>query len=297
MVLAPPTTQPSIHLPWSQQGYVRFLIIGDARTGSTLLVDALQSSPAIVCFAELFNVGVDFVPFGVEGYDNFDQRQRELRDRDPQSFLATRIYSRHSDDVRAVGFKLLYGQALHNPGLMESLLADRELHVVHLNRRNVLRLLVSRKIARTTGVYVERTRAWNDRGRLQNIARHPLQALGRLPKVASRIANKRKVDRIGKSVHVSAEELERFSLEHAIRFEANAQTFSNHNVLNLDYEDILSDRDAVFARTQKFLGVEPVELEPSLRRQNPEPLRDLVANYDHLKRELRNSPLAYCFDS
>jgi Sulfotransferase family len=283
-------------MAWSPQAYVRFLIVGDARTGSTLLVDALQSSPSIICFAELFNVGVDFVPFGVDGYDNFDQRERELRDRDPEAFLANRIFSEHPDHVRAVGFKLLYGQALHNPGLMESLLADRDLRVVHLNRRNLLRLLVSRKIALTTGVFVERKRAVIDRARLRNIGRHPLQALGRLPRVASRFAKKRQVEIAGKAVPISAQELEQFALEHAIRFETNAEAFRNHAVLDLDYEDILTDRDAVFARAQEFLGVEPVPLDPSLRRQNPEPLRDLVANYDDLKREMAGSPLVFCFD-
>jgi hypothetical protein len=97
-------------------------------------------------------------------------------------------------------------------------------------------------------------------------------------------------------VHISVEELERFALEHAVRRETNTEMFRHHQTLYLDYEDILHDRDTVFARAQEFLGLEPVALVPSLQRQNPEPLSDLVSNYDLLKRELSDGPLAACFE-
>ena len=63
--------------------YVRFLILAEARSGSTMLKDALNSSPNIVCFSEIFNVGYDGIMYGgVEGYDNNSAEDRALRDRD-----------------------------------------------------------------------------------------------------------------------------------------------------------------------------------------------------------------------
>ncbi|MGB2694181.1 MAG: hypothetical protein WBD55_03220, partial [Dehalococcoidia bacterium] len=103
----------------------RFVIRAAARTGSTMLVRALNSHPNVRCFGELFNDEVDFVPFEVDGYDNFSARDRQLRDGDPVSFLSERIFCAQPPEISAVGFKLLYAQNWSFPGLIEHLAEDR----------------------------------------------------------------------------------------------------------------------------------------------------------------------------
>ena len=52
--------------------YVRFVILTTGRSGSTWLVEALNSHDEIVCFGSLFEVNADYVSFDTPGYDNFD---------------------------------------------------------------------------------------------------------------------------------------------------------------------------------------------------------------------------------
>ncbi len=50
--------------------YVRFVITGDARTGSNMLVHALNTNPAIRCFREIFHYWMNHVDYYVDGYDS-----------------------------------------------------------------------------------------------------------------------------------------------------------------------------------------------------------------------------------
>ncbi len=88
--------------------YVRFIVLAGGRTGSNMLVQALNSSPSITCFGEILNRQIEFVGFNVDGYDNFGGKDRALRDRDFNEFLSQRIYCLHPEEIRAIGFKLLY---------------------------------------------------------------------------------------------------------------------------------------------------------------------------------------------
>src|SRR3990170_2629997 len=67
--------------------YVRFIVLGDARTGSYMLVQALDSHPNITCFSELFYWQLDYVDFNVAAYDNNSPEDRALRDQDFERFL------------------------------------------------------------------------------------------------------------------------------------------------------------------------------------------------------------------
>ena len=131
----------------------RYVIIGDARTGSTLLTQALNSHPDVLCFGEVFNLVHPYVDYGVEGFNNNDKVAIEERARDPRAFLKKRVYGERRTGLRALGFKFPYGQDEWYPTVMQELLTDREIRVVHMQRRNSLRTLVSLKVAQTTGVW------------------------------------------------------------------------------------------------------------------------------------------------
>lgn len=278
--------------------YIRFIVLAGARTGSTMLVQALNSSSHIRCFGEVFNADVDFIPFGVDGYDNFSVRERALRDQDVGAFLQQRIFCRAPEGTRAVGFKLLYGQGRQFPGLLQRLIDDSEIRVLHLRRRNLLRSLVSWKIAETTGVWVQ------DQGfALANAltpanalraARHPFRAATSLWRrwrlaVAPRETRRAKVT-------LTKDECATL-FEYIQAHEANSETFFDaHPKLTLFYEDLLDRHDDVFNQVQSFLGVQPAPLAATSRRQNPEVLRDLLANYDELYDAFRGTRYTAFFD-
>ncbi|MCH7837949.1 MAG: hypothetical protein IIC26_05510 [Chloroflexi bacterium] len=132
--------------------YTRFIIVSGPRTGSHMLAQALNSSRDIVCFREVFNYLFDFVQFEVDGYDNSSARDLALREEHPLRFLDERIFGRHPEEIRAVGFKYHYEQGWAYRGLRERLVEDTEIRMVHLKRRNLLRMLLSRKIAKHGGL-------------------------------------------------------------------------------------------------------------------------------------------------
>lgn len=276
------------------EDYVRFIILGSARTGSNMLVQALNSSPHLKCFREIFNWQLDYVDFYLDGYDKFDAQDAALRERDPMRFLHERIFCQQPEEIHAVGFKFQYGHVWGFPALLERLAQDAELHVLHLKRRNLLLQLLSLKRAQTTGVWFERRRLRPALARALTASRHPLQAARKL----STLLRRRKPGRLAPSMRmaVSVQELLNFISRTEIAGRHFESQFRKHPTLALFYEDMIVQRDSVYKRTQLFLGVEPRSLTTTLRRQNPEPLRELLANYDELYDTFRHTPHAWMFE-
>jgi len=274
--------------------YVRFIILSGPRTGSNMLAQALNSSAKITCFREVFNRLGDFIQFDVEGYDNFSARAMSLRSRDPIRFLEERIFCSHPREVCAVGFKFHYQQFWGHPGLLQRLIKDRGIHVVHLRRQNLLRMLVSLRLAQATGVILEDTRRRLTLTKVLMAARHPSKAAVWLrrrlrPPTALRKASRPRVT-------VSAEELFDFAVRTVMVAEKHDELFGEHPKLTVSYEDMVDRRQEVFSQVQSFLGVEPTPLTVTLRRQNPEPLRALIENYDELYEAFKDTSAAAFFD-
>ncbi len=278
-------------------GYVRFLILAEARSGSTMLKDALNSSPRINCFSEVFNVAYDGVMYGgVEGYDNNSPEDLALRDRDFRAFLRERIYCRNPDEVEAVGFKHLVGRGYASPftGLLPHLAEDRQIRVLYLRRRNVLKRLVSLKLAMATGVWADLPKPGLTPAMVLRAARRPLRAATKLPRLLQLVKPRQKFLR--PQVAVSKEELFGAMIGAEQSALHSHDLFRDHQLLTLFYEELVEQRDESFRQAQEFLGVEPEPLEVALRKQNPEPLPELLSNYDELFEAYRNSKHAWMFD-
>lgn len=273
--------------------YVRFIILSGARTGSHMLAEALNSSPRITCFREVFQGRLDFIHFGVEGYDDFSSRDMAQRKADPLRFLHERIFCRQPEERRAVGFKYHYNHVWGFPGVFDELVADKELRVLHLQRRNLLRVLLSLKLAEKTGIWLE-AETKVTRTNLLKALRHPLKAAGRVRRNLPRPV--RPKDRSRTLVKISPDELLEFSVKTHMTARHFDGLFGEHRVLPVLYEDLLARQEEVFDEAQSFLGVEPAPLAVSLRRQNPEPLRELVENYDELYEACKDTPQAAFFD-
>lgn len=274
--------------------YVRFIILAQARTGSTMLVHALRSNPHIRCFGEVLNKAVPFVAFGVDGYDNSSAGDRALRDGDFRAFLRERIYCRHPEEIRAAGFKLLYGQFWDFRGLVEHLVEDTEIRVLYLQRRNILRILLSLKMAQTTGVWVKVGGSRLTLANLRKASRHPQRAAARLPGLLRRAMHRRKAPRV--RVTITKDELFKFIIKEKLTADRLDDRFREHPKLTVYYEDVISRRRTTLDQVQAFIGVEARRLDITTRQQNPEPLRQLLANYDELYEAFKDTPHAAFFD-
>jgi hypothetical protein len=228
----------------------------------------------------------------VDGYDDKSAADRELRDSDFQGFLRQRVFCQHDPAVKAVGFKMPFHHFWGFPGLLEHLAADSELRVLDLRRRNLLRVLVSERIAQATGGWADdRKRTLRSKFRLSNIpgaVRHPLRASERLWRfVRPREAEWKQRRQL---VTLEPEECQKFFTETAQESARVLEHFTDHSVHTLYYEDLVSDQNRILDDVQQFLGLRPQRVAPTTRKQNPEALSDLIANYDELRTAFEGTP-------
>jgi LPS sulfotransferase NodH len=245
--------------------YRRFVAIGIARTGSTLLTDLLNLHPQAIAYGELFRrpteIGWDIRPFSSWR----SERVLALYRSASVDFLDQVIFRSYPRAIAAVGFKLFYYHAEAPPfrAVWPRLESDRSIHVIHLRRRNILAQLLSLKVA-------ERTQVWSStrapRGRAEPIALDPEECARHFAWVRG--------------------------LE-----EDCARRFEDHPLLDLDYEDLLADQDRRMVEVQRFLGLAPVTgLVPNLKRQRSVPISEAIANYDALARHFRGTAWSHLFD-
>jgi LPS sulfotransferase NodH len=172
--------------------------------------------------------------------------------------VVRRLFRPHPKAIDAVGFKYFY----YHPVDGDSNAAWEEIdkrgcRVLHLRRENILRTEVSRLIANKVGVWSRR------RGReasleMRRVTVQPAAVLRALEKTRS---------------------WERAARE---RWDGGAYA-------EVSYEELTSDPGPTLARIHDFLGVPYRPTDSPLKRQNPEPIRDLVANFEELRAELEKT--------
>jgi LPS sulfotransferase NodH len=223
--------------------FTRFIVLSRSRTGSNLIVSLLASHPQIDAEGEILN---------------------RLRGRNPGDVL-DRTFGPQPFFVRAKGFKIFYYHPLdgRSEEVWERLTSMPELAVIHLRRWNVLRTVVSRRIAGDRD-------EWLTRGE---------------PTIATE----------AKAVTIGPEELERAFRQTRAWESEGERRFAGHRVFPLWYEGLVADIPGTFAEITAFLGVRYVKPSTDLRRQNPEPLEDLLSNYDELHESMRGTELEAFF--
>ena len=235
-----------------QSDYCRFIILGEARSGSNFLRGMLNSHPDIVTFGEIFRF-YENIGWEIPDFEKYRQTRGliSLMQRNPVRFLEKRVFEKFPPSIEAVGFKLFYYHAQEDSrNVIWNYLKDRkDIHIIHLKRKNSLRVLLSRKKAHMTN-------RWTDVNGLEK------EAL---------------------SIVLSHEEcLEQFTWVRDMWTEYD-HLFRKHAKMDLVYEDLTSDRDRETQRVLGFLGAAPKCLFPSTYKQARQPLSEAISNYSHLK--------------
>ncbi len=216
---------------FGHRDYVQFIVLTRSRTGSNLLLSFLNSHPHIFCEGEIF---------------------AKLKGADPLSKLR-RTFGKQPRHIHAKGFKIFYYHPLDESAdeLWQELERCTEIRVIHLTRDNVLRTLLSRKIAgiKDTWTGTRFDAAGSD----------------------------------GKQVSFTTEELESgFRQTRAWEDSGNVR-FRAHQTIQLSYEGLVKDPHALYRQLLVFLDLPENIPSTGLRQQNPETLRELISNYDELK--------------
>jgi LPS sulfotransferase NodH len=159
--------------------------------------------------------------------------------------------------VRAVGCKVFYDHL--DDAEWSRLLARPDLRVIHLRRRNGLRMFLSLVIAEQNDHWIE------DRP-------HKRLALER------------------RRVEIQIPRLVRFLELSAKREEEAGSRLAGRPVLDVAYEDMRDDLGGVMTRVLQFVGARSYDAtRVNLGRQNPEPAHSLIRNYVQVVRALETS--------
>ncbi len=264
-----PFTLKHLALQWGllggQSDYRRFMILGEARSGSNFLRGLLNSHPHVMTFGELFRF-YDNIGWEIPDFERYRQTPGlvSLMQRDPVKFLEDRVFESFPPSIDAVGFKMFYYHAQEDSrkGIWNHLEADRNLHIIHLKRKNSLRVLLSRKKAHITN-------------RWTNVAGPEKDAL---------------------SIELSPGEcLEQFSWTRRMWMKYD-HFFRRHPRMDLIYEDLTGNCEREIQRVQDFLGVSPMRLSPGTCKQANRPLSEAILNYAWLKKQFEGTEWEIFFE-
>lgn len=231
--------------------YRRFLIVGVARTGSTLLLNLLNAQPSVIAFGELFRgdgrIGWDTPPF----LTRQSAALRALQAARPLEFLEQAVFRPWPREVAAVGFKLFYYHARSGPqaAVWDHLRDQHDLAVIHIKRVNVLEQYVSLRLAHATNV-------WSSTS-------------GPTP--------------IDEPLVLAPDDCRRHFEEVRAQEQACDDFFAGPRLQTVTYEALVADRASVMDRVAGHLGVRLEPAEATIVRQRSQPLAAAVANFAQLR--------------
>jgi LPS sulfotransferase NodH len=212
----------------------RFIVLSRSRTGSNMLISFLNSHPNIHAEGEIFS---------------------KLSGRNYKDILA-KAFAKQPFYVKAKGFKIFYyhPQDEKSSGLWETLISLDDLCVIHLKRRNILRTLISRKIAGIQDIWaVKSTDQYS-------------------------VAGSKEI-----TITFTVDELSEDFKQTRGWEQAGEDTFRNHPLISIDYEDLVDHREIAFRKVTEFLGVRYVRPKTMLQKQSTRSMREMVTNYEELK--------------
>ena len=233
--------------------YSRFLCVGNPRTGSTLLMRSLNNHSRIIGFGEIVK-NIDRYPGHYHEFGNGEA----MFQRDPVAFLETRVFRKYPPAIEAVGFKIFYHHAprdtVWGKSVWDYLLAQPDMKILHLKRRNLLKVFLSKKQASRTGEYIKYSHGADE-------------ALSIDPGEAQAFFEQMKTG-----------EAEYDAL------------LSGRPLIEVIYENLTRDYAAEMRRILEFLGVEPEDVNPGTDKRPSRSLASQIENYAELKEQFQGSP-------
>jgi len=232
---------------------VHFLICAVPRSGSNMLSSLLNDHPDILCHHELYNPNGIFYALNLRNTKfSFKNINTTIRDLKPLEFL--KEVWEHPLRCSHIGFKMTHYQ---NQCVFDTLLADPTVLKIVLRRKNKIAIHVSKLIA-------EQRNIWEDYGE------KPL---------------KKPDTKVHVLLHDLLQEIQynkAFYQDIDLRLKK-----SNQTAFYADYELLSSPK--MHEQLLSFLGCKKAPIQAKSRKQNPEPLQELIANYQDLKQQLSES--------
>lgn len=259
-----------------QNSYQPYVIVSLARTGSTYLESLLSSHPDILTFREIFGVRKPYPGYRglVYLYTLFDKPNihhafRVLLHKNipliraiflelpVEAFLSTLLFGSYPSAIKGVGFKYHLYHGTRLPELKEYLRQHNEIKIIHLIRKNYLHMLVSEKLAQVSN-------QWKLKDKMANKA-HDIRFI------------------------LKKAECENTFFQHEKQEKEVKTLFADHDILILDYEDLVHNQEWTLDRVQEFLSVEKRHLSSPLKKQRTRRLSEVIENYESLKHSFKGT--------
>ncbi|MGE5248934.1 MAG: Stf0 family sulfotransferase [Bacteroidota bacterium] len=195
-------------------------------------------------------------------HEIFADHNREIG-KDFDRVLST-LFQRESRGTRLVGFKLFYNHLTDDE--WDRFLAHREFKLIHLTRQNRLRTIVSLEIAFKTGRWTSSRQPDHNQVQDRTILIEPAKLLARIEQL-------RQAERLAR------------------------QRFSDRPVIEIVYEEMVREPLQTFEHVGDYLGIQDIDpTQIRIRRQNPEPLSQLLLNYAEMRQVLKDTEYAHYLD-
>jgi LPS sulfotransferase NodH len=241
-----------------------FVVLSTQRSGSTWVVDMLESHPRVVAYSELFMHGGEGKPkWGGEKDLPYWQTYSRGKSRVTKPYLLWKYLGeafRERPGIDAVGFKLMYSQLSRISRPLMPALWLKRVRIIHLIRRNALDVVLSKEAGAARGGRLH-ARDGNDVEQVRlNLDTDSL--LRRMTLHERGIAGAR------------------------VRFKKVGLPYTE-----VVYEDLAADENG-FADLFEFLGVQPAPVESSLKKLNPTSHEELIENYSEVRDALQGTEYA-----
>ena len=218
------------------KNYTPFVILSEPRSGSTMLHTYLNSHPQIKSYGEVLRENVEANSITSEMFP----------------YIESLAFKPHTPALKAVGLKLFY-EYYEDPRYSKSfnhVVKRKDIKILYLIRRDILKVYVSLKIAQKTNV-------WSSVKSASQEAR---------PKIT--------IDR---------NDYIQFREEHLRHRRLFITLLKDHPLLEVAYEDLVENPQPILKSIQQFLDVKPKTLFTLLKQQNPGSVASLITNYDEVK--------------
>jgi len=234
----------------------RFIIIAGARTGSTFLKNMINSHPDVLCFGEVLNLSKIQWDFEDLNSQFNTPELREFRDNNPVNFVDYVYDLGRESEMECVGFKSLYRHYRYSPKhdqLIQYLLENEDIRIIHLKRLNSFKVFCSLQIA---NMRVERGTTMN--------AYRPDDVEENL------------------SITVNPKSCLEYVKKSAINMAKFDALFAHRKPLTVHYEDLSANTAKTMAGVLRFLDLKPAPLSINTHKVRKQPISEVVTNYDEV---------------
>jgi len=246
--------------------YQKYVIIGTARTGTTMLWSYLNSHPEILCLRGVFGA-TKKINFG-KYYDSledecFNADLINQRNTKPTEFIEKYVFKMYHKNYKAVGLKYFYDHDRHlknKNNLIDYFVEDKDIKFLHIKRTNLLRTLYSYK------------RALNNK-------------------------NWHKQEKNEFKTKLSIKECETYFAE-IIKQQQRFDNLFKDRIFQINYEELITKTPKILADIQIFLGVSNLfeyKVQPKIFG-NKSLLKQVILNFEELKKHFTNTIYSQYFN-